>query len=143
MLEEANERYAHMGLGLFKSLVGIQLANAYLRAGRIEEASGRLVLSLEIARSRKERGHEAFGTFVLGGIASHAGESDKNDARRCYENALTQAEELGMAPLAAQCHLALGYLLSEAASEEADKHLSRSREMFENLGLAQPDSHPR
>ncbi|MDH3920217.1 MAG: hypothetical protein OEU25_18790, partial [Rhodospirillales bacterium] len=143
LLEEANERYARMGLGLFKSLVGMQLANAYLRAGRIEEASRRLEQSLEIARSRQERGHEAYGCFVLGGIAVHTPGSDKGDARQCYENALACAEELGMAPLAAQCHLALGYLLSEGASEEANVHLSRSRELFEGLGLSEPDSLPR
>ena len=122
--------------------VTVLLINAYLRAGRIEEASRQLDQSIEIARSRKERGHEAYGTFVLGGIAAHTPGSDKGDARQCYENALARAEELGMTPLAAQCHLALGYLLSEAASEEANRHLSRSREMFEKLGLSQPDSHP-
>ncbi len=143
LLEEANERYARMGLGLFKSLVGMQLANAYLRAGRIEEASKRLQDSLEVARSRRERGHEAFGLFVLGGIAAHTPGNDGSDARQCYENALSQAEALGMAPLAAQCHQALGSLLSEGSAEEAKRHLTRSREMFEGLGLAEPDSPPR
>ncbi len=142
LLEEANERYARMGLGLFKSLVGMQLANAYLRAGRIEEASRRLEQSLEISRSRRERGHEAYGTFVLGGIAAHTPGSDMDDARQSYEHALACAEELGMAPLAAQCHLALGYLLSDAASEEANQHLSKSRKMFKELGLSQPDTRP-
>ncbi|MDJ0945624.1 MAG: AAA family ATPase [Kiloniellales bacterium] len=144
LLEEANRRYARMGLGLFKSLVGMQLANAYLRAGRLEEASKRLQQALEVARSRQERGHEAYGFFVLGGIAARTPGSGSGDARQCYENALARAEDLGMAPLAAQCHRALGRLLSEGAAEEeaAKRHLSRSREMFKGLGLSEPDSPP-
>lgn len=140
LLEEANQRYARLGLGLFKSLVGMQLANAYLRAGRIEDAASRLEASLEVARSRQEQGHEAYGLLVLGRIAQRAEEGDKGDARECYESALARAEALGMTPLAAQCHFALGSLLSSVASEEADAHLSRSREMLRGLGLSRPES---
>ena len=142
LLEEANGRYGRMGLGLFKSLVGMQLANAYLRDGRMEEASRRLERSLEVARSREERGHEAFGLYVLAGIAAHTPGNDKADAAACYKNALARAEALGMTPLAAQCHLALGCLLSEASGDEAREHLSRSREMFEGLGLSAPEAPP-
>ena len=138
ILEEANERYDRINLGLFKSLVGVQLANAYLRAGRIGRASACLDRALQIARTRRERGHEAHGLFILGEIAAQANEVGEKDALQCYGMALERAKELGMAPLAAQCHLGLGRLLQRRTSSEAEAHLTRAREMFEALGLAHP-----
>lgn len=142
LLEEANNRYARMGLGLFKSLVGMELANGYLQAGRIDDASRQLEKSLKVAGQRGERGFEAYGFFVLGGIAAATNGGDTDDARQSYENAIARAEELGMAPLAAQCHLALGRLLEEGSAEEAKVHLSRSRTLFEGLGLPGPNPPP-
>ena len=114
LLEEA--RYARLGLGLFKSLVGMQLANAYLRAG---PGCARRLEDLEAAQ---EQGPRPTG-LVLGRIAQRAEEGDKGDARECFENALARAEALGMTPLAAQCHFALG------RRGRKPTRTSRSREM--------------
>jgi len=135
LLEDARGRYDRIRLGLFKSLVGFQLADAYLRAGRPADAQTTLDTALEIARCRGERGHEAYGLFVQGDIARRAGPDHRNRALQGYTGALARAEELGMAPLAARCHLRLGRVLSAAQSSEADRHSRIADEMIETLGL--------
>ena len=137
LLEHACDRYEKIGLGLFKSLVAIQLSDAYLRAGRISDASATLERALQIARTRGERGHEAHGLFVLGEIAASLRPVDTDRALHCYHSALVRAEELGMEPLAAQCHLALGRLCSDTGSSMAHEHVSKAKELFDALGLQQ------
>jgi len=135
LLEESRERFEKIGLGLFRSLVGFQLADAYLRAGRPADAKAILDDALEIARARGERGHEAYGLFVQGEMARRAQPADEDRALQFYTSALIRAEELGMSPLAARCHLRLGHLLSGTGSSEASEHVLRANEMFDLLGL--------
>src|SRR5262245_57726712 len=50
--------------------------------------------------------------------------------------ALAQAEELGMRPLAARCHLGLGALYSEADNyRQAKKHLTAATTLFRDMGM--------
>lgn len=140
LLEKACERYEKIRLGLFKSLVAIQLSDAYLRAGRTADASACLDRALQIARERGERGHEAHGLFVLGEIAARMEPADEDHALQCYRSALVRAEDLGMEPLAAQCHMALGRFFSGAESAKANEHTLKAKELFQGLGL-EPSDH--
>ncbi len=135
LLEGACERYDKIGLGLFKSLVNMQLAHAYLRAGRLAEASSTLDRALQIARSRGERGHEAYGMLVQALLAAATGQQGLEDATRCLESAMERAKELGMEPLVAQCHLGFAQILSGADSDEGRQHLSTARQLFDRLGV--------
>jgi tetratricopeptide (TPR) repeat protein len=139
LLEKALERYEKIGLGLFKSLVAIQLSDAYLRAGRTSDASACLDRALQIAHDRGERGHEAHGLFVQGEIAARTEPLDEDHALRSYSSALRRAEELGMEPLAARCHMALGRLFSGAKSNEASEHTLKAKELLRGLGLEPSD----
>ena len=86
------------------------LAEAYLDAGRTGEAGELAQRSLAIALRIGERGTHARSLWLLGEIAARAEPSDLAEAARHYREALELAAELGMRPLVAHCHLALGKL---------------------------------
>ena len=84
------------------------LGEAYLLAGRIEDASQQAQQALERSRDLKQRGHEAYALRLLGEIAAQRQPPDVESAAAAYRQAMTLADELGMRPLAAHCHLGLG-----------------------------------
>ncbi|WP_299637423.1 adenylate/guanylate cyclase domain-containing protein [uncultured Ruegeria sp.] len=133
-LEQACHLYDDIGLGLFKSLVFAQLAFGYLKAGRIEDASQRIDRALDIARSRGERGHEAFGLLVMGEILSNSGVGEEFDAMKCFECALEISNELEMRPLAEQCKSGLNKIKSGWGQNDSGDHLSRENPIFDRLG---------
>ena len=91
---------------------------AYLRAGGVEEAHRLAQRALTDARHRKGRGWEAWALWLLGEIAMHRDPPDVTPAAAHYQQALALAEELGMRPLQAHCHLGLGTLCATAGQRE-------------------------
>jgi predicted ATPase len=83
-------------------------------AGYGEEARQHARQALDLARQLKERGNEALALHQLGVVQSHADPPDVGEAEAHYQQALTLAEELGMRPLVAHCHLGLGWLYGQA-----------------------------
>jgi hypothetical protein len=63
-----------------------------------------------LAVQRKERAQQAYAHKLLGEIASDEARRDVADAEGHYGLALTLAEDMGMRPLVAHCHLGLGNL---------------------------------
>jgi tetratricopeptide (TPR) repeat protein len=94
------------------------LGEAHLRAGRLEEACTLAARALEQARTRQERGHEAYALRLLGDIATHRDPPEVEEAEAYYRQALALAEELGMRPLVAHCHLGLGTLYAKIGRQE-------------------------
>src|SRR5262249_36779156 len=68
---------------------------------------------LTLARKRKERGTEASILRLLGDIAMHRDPPEVEPAESYYQQALILANELGMRPLQAHCHLGLGTLYDQ------------------------------
>jgi tetratricopeptide (TPR) repeat protein len=66
--------------------------------------------ALDLARQLKDRGNEARALHQLGVVHAHADPPDIAPAEAYYQQALTLAEELGMHPLQAHCHLGLSTL---------------------------------
>ena len=83
---------------------------AALMAGRPEAAMQHATRAVEISRAQKERGYEAYALRLLGKIAAHGHPPDVGQAETRYQQALARADELGMRPLQAHCHLDLGTL---------------------------------
>ena len=53
-----------------------------------------------------------------------------------YGQALARADELGMRPLAAHCHLGLGKLYRRTGDQaKADEHLSTAMRMYREMGM--------
>src|SRR5262249_3790766 len=113
LLEEVEQRGATMRTTGDQSLRVGYVSEAYLLAGRMQEAVQLAGRALDLARAHKERGHEAWALRLLGEIAAHQDPLEIEPAAHHYRQALALAEELGMRPLVAHCHLGLGTLYAQ------------------------------
>jgi len=120
LLEEANEQAGSINLMANHSLRIARLGEAHLLAGRPERALQLAERALHLSREQKERGHEAYALRLLGDIESRADAPDAEKAEAYYRQALGLAEELGMRPLAAHCHLGLGHLYRRTGTRQHD-----------------------
>jgi tetratricopeptide (TPR) repeat protein len=112
------------------------LGGAYLVEGRLADATRIAQQGLATARRRGERGLEGHVLQLLGDIAAHPDRVDLDTAEPHYRQALAMADELGLRPLAAHCHLGLGMLYRRAgAREEARQHLTTSATMFSEMDM--------
>jgi tetratricopeptide (TPR) repeat protein len=88
----------------------LALGQAHLLAGRLEEAQALAEQALTLARAHQEWGNEAYALRLLGAIAARRTAPDSEPAASSYRQALALADERGMRPLQAHCHLGLGTL---------------------------------
>ncbi|HSF01754.1 MAG TPA: hypothetical protein VLA62_02005, partial [Solirubrobacterales bacterium] len=111
------------------------LGEAHLLAGRRDDALAVARRALDLAHRQKERGNEAWVLRLLGEIAAQADPPDL-EAHAHYRQALARADELGMRPLAAHCHLGLGKLSrSTGQPEQARDHLTTATTMYGEMGM--------
>jgi tetratricopeptide (TPR) repeat protein len=94
------------------------LSEAYLLAGRLDEAYTQSQRALEFSRVHGERGHEAYALRLLGECHARREPSEVEPAAILYRQALALAEELGMRPLQAHCHHELGRLYAQTGHGE-------------------------
>jgi tetratricopeptide (TPR) repeat protein len=88
------------------------------------------------ARQHKERGHEAYTLRLLGEIAAREDPLDTGKAENHYRQALALAEELGMRPLIAHCHVGLGKLYRRIGNtQQARKHLTDGVAMMREMEM--------
>jgi tetratricopeptide (TPR) repeat protein len=113
------------------------LGEAYLLVGRPDDARERAVRALGHAREHRERGNEAWALRLLGEIAGRQDPPEVEKAEGAYRQALGLAEELGMRPLIAHCHLALGRLCRRAGKAvEAEHHLRTATGLFRQMDMS-------
>ncbi|PON16328.1 hypothetical protein C2W62_19085 [Candidatus Entotheonella serta] len=91
-------------------LVLIKLGEALLLLGHLEEAGELVARALSLARERKQRGVQAYVLRLLGDIARHRHRAESEQAKAHFQQAMALADELGMRPLQAHCHLGLGMI---------------------------------
>jgi hypothetical protein len=90
----------------------------------------------ELARRHAERGNEAEALRVLGECTASGPRPDVVAARQSLEQALALAEELGMRPLIAHCHLGLGKLYRRTSQrEQAWEHLTTATTMYREMDM--------
>jgi tetratricopeptide (TPR) repeat protein len=130
LLEQAVEGARAVGSYPDRASAHIGLGKAYLLVGRAADASVCARQALALARQHHERGNEADALRLLGEIAAHADPADYKQADSHYHRALALAEELGMRPLAAHCHLGLGTLY-----RKIDRHDQAQAELSAAAGL--------
>jgi tetratricopeptide (TPR) repeat protein len=118
------------------SLRVVNLSEGYLIAGRVDEAIRLAERALQLSRDCKERGNEAWTLRLLGEIASRRQRRAADPAGEHYRQALGLAEELGMRPLVAHCHLGLGKLYRRTGKrEQAHEHLATATTMYREMDM--------
>jgi sugar phosphate isomerase/epimerase len=111
------------------------LSEAYLLAGRRDEVADLATSALTFARTLQARGIEAYALWLHGQIHAQQ-EPLAGEAAAHYQQALALAKELGMRPLQAHCHLALGTLSTKRGQlAQARVELSTAIELFHMMGM--------
>jgi tetratricopeptide (TPR) repeat protein len=105
-------------------------------AGRREEAWQHARQALDLARQHKERGNEALALHQLGVVQAHTDPPDVERAETRYQQAIALADELGMRPLQAHCHLGLGALYGKVGrQDQARAELSTAIELYRSMDM--------
>jgi tetratricopeptide (TPR) repeat protein len=114
----------------------VWLGEAYLLAGRLDEAYTQAQCALGFSRVHQEQGYEAYALRLLGEIAAQRTPTEATQAEAYYQQALALAEELGMRPLQAHCHRGLGTLYRQVERlDEARVALSTAIHMYRTMGM--------
>jgi class 3 adenylate cyclase/tetratricopeptide (TPR) repeat protein len=136
LLEQVVEQEAAMRGGRPLSTRVLWQSEAYLLAGRVGEARLLALQALDLVRTRKERGHEAWTLRLLGEIAAQRELQNAEQAEASYRQALALAKELGMRPLQAHCHLGLGTLYAKTGQrEQARTELAASIDLYRAMDM--------
>ena len=111
------------------------LGEAYLLAGRVDDARRTADRVLTLARERGERGFEAWALRLQAEIAA-ATPPIVDVAESRFREAIALATELEMHPLVAHSHLGLGTLYRRTGDRaKAAEHLTTARGMYREMGM--------
>jgi hypothetical protein len=95
--------------------------------------AGRL---LDLYGTHTGRGYQAHAYQLLGETAARCDPPDAEQVETYYHQALSLAEELGMRPLQAHCHLGLGTLCTTTGQrEQARAELSAAIALFQSMDM--------
>jgi class 3 adenylate cyclase/tetratricopeptide (TPR) repeat protein len=134
LLEQVEQRGAATGQMGGQSLRVGYVSEAYLLAGRMQESVQ--LAERALARAQKERGYQAWALRLLGEIAAHQAPPEAEPAAHHYRQALALAEELGMRPLVAHCHLGLGTLYVKIGQlDQARAELAAAIAMYRAMDM--------
>ena len=110
------------------------LGDAYLRAGRLDDALGTAERALDLAHRCEQPGREARALWLLGNVRCTRGEHA--EAQTVYGQALALATALGMRPLVAHCHAGLAVLYAQADRHaQADEHAALSTALYTEMEM--------
>jgi tetratricopeptide (TPR) repeat protein len=136
LLRDAQADVEAIGLSIYEALILLRLAEALGRAGQVDEARDAVTRALILARHRTERGHEAEALRLLGELAIGTGSAVGGNAEVHFRTALALADELGMRPLMAHCHLGLGKLYRRTGDPpKAEEHLTTATAMYREMDM--------
>jgi tetratricopeptide (TPR) repeat protein len=136
LLTQATEQSIATEMIAFQAPCDLSLGEAQLLAGRVEEAHTLAERALAHGREHQERGNEAYALRLLGDIAARHELSAVEQAETCYQQALALADELGMRPLLAHCHLGLGTLyLKIGRPEQARAELAAAIALYRAMEM--------
>jgi tetratricopeptide (TPR) repeat protein len=136
VLGQALEQLDVAGDSFTRTRAFVTLGEAYLVAGGRETASDLAGRALALARDQETPGHEAWALRLVGEIAAHADPPEVEQAESYYRQALVLAEELGMRPLVAHCHLGLGTLYQRVGrDEQAQAELATAADAYRTMEM--------
>ena len=116
--------------------VGAVLAEGYLVAHRPHDAHSAALRALEVAQQQGAMATVARATWVIAGTMSALDPGVAPEASSAYRHAADVAEQLGMRPLVAHCHLGLGKLYRRTGKrEQAQEHLTTATRMYREMDM--------
>jgi tetratricopeptide (TPR) repeat protein len=120
----------------FQAGCHLALGETHMLAGCLDDARALAEHALAHARAHHQRGHQAYALRLLGDIAARRDPPESAQAEAHYRQALALANELGMRPLVAHCHLGLGNLyLKSRRRDEARAELSAAIELYRAMEM--------
>jgi tetratricopeptide (TPR) repeat protein len=135
-LEQGVENLPTVGRVGFLSLSMVWLGQGYLLSGRLAEASDLAERALQLSRTHKERGHEAWALKLLGDVALGHSPPKAEQAESYYRHAFAVSLELGMRPLQAHCHLGLGKAFAAVgAVEQARPEMAAAIDLYGSMEM--------
>ena len=135
LAEQAVDRARTMGRFGRLPLLVTHLADLSLMAGRPADALRLATDALAQAAAQKERGNQVYALRLLGKVAVYSPEVDTTRAEEHLGQAIALAEELGMRPLRARCHLLLGQLARATGAAPAAGHVRTAAALFQEMNM--------
>jgi tetratricopeptide (TPR) repeat protein len=136
LLEQLLARAASGGRMFAHELVLTELSEACLLVGRVDEASTLAGRLHDLSSTHAGHGHQAHACLLLGEVAMQRDPPEVDQATAHYRQALVLAEEVGMRPLQAHCHLGLGRLYAATGQwEQVRVELSIATEMYRTMAM--------
>ncbi len=136
LLTQAGQQATAMKRIVSQAICRLSLREAQRLVSRLEEVHALAEQTLAFTRERQERGRQAYALRLLGDIAAHRDPPDVDQGAAHYHQALTLAQELGMRPLMAHCHLGLGMLYGKIGRrEQARPELSSGIALYRAMDM--------
>jgi tetratricopeptide (TPR) repeat protein len=136
LLDQTLEHVATGSRFYYHAHVLIELYEALLRVSRVEDAGVLASHLLDLSHTHTGRGYQAHAYRLLGEVARHGEPPEVNQATAHYRQALVLAEELGMRPLQAHCHLGLGTLYAQTGQrQQAQAELSAAIDLYQAMDM--------
>ena len=118
------------------SFRSVFLAEGALAARALPEAREHAEAALALSREQMGGGDEAWSLYLLGAIDARDEPASATNSEGNYLHGLARAEQLGMRPLIAHCHLGLGKLHRSAGERErAHEHFARAVAMYREMDM--------
>jgi tetratricopeptide (TPR) repeat protein len=137
LLEEGISEALRMGALQGQAYRIAWLSEVCRLSGRGAEAWQHARQALDLALQHKERANEALALHQLGVVQAHADPPDTAQAEAYYQQALALAEELGMRPMVAHCHLDLGQLYHQTGrAEQARAALTTAIDLYRAMDMS-------
>jgi tetratricopeptide (TPR) repeat protein len=112
------------------------LGTGYLLAGRMDEAGEIASRAAELDAERGFRGSQARALHLLGEISARRDPPQVSRAEDHYRRALALADELGMRPLVAHCHLGMGRLYRRLGERpQAEEHVATALALYREMDM--------
>jgi tetratricopeptide (TPR) repeat protein len=135
-LERGLEQLHPNGMWGIAALFPVWLGEGYVLAGRFEEAMQLGQQALELTRTQKRQGYQAYALRLLGDIAAQRTPPQVEESECHYRQALALVEARGMRPLQAHCHLGLGTLYAKTVMrEQARAELATAIDLYRAMAM--------
>jgi tetratricopeptide (TPR) repeat protein len=136
LAREGVDGHESLGLGGYHTHAVLCRAETHILAGRLDDAHAQAERGLALSRERGQRGCEAWSLRLLAAVYAAQEAPSLETADEHYRRALSLAEELGMRPLVAHCHLGLAILSQRTdRREQAQKHLGVATTMYRDMEM--------